>query len=141
MAYDAAQKLLHAKIVGKTAFQHFPVSTLAELCSTYELSVTGTGRRPKGSKKKSDYIDAIFRWVGPSVNDVPLNKLLSPKYSRDIRLKLTLLRRLIIQQSGIQVRCLLMPNHWITKWSVLAILEYRRPFAKAVPWRLTSEAL
>jgi hypothetical protein len=64
MAYDAAEKLLHTKTVGKTAFQSFRVDTLAKLCHTYGLSVTGTGRRPKGSKKKSDYIDAIFSFVG-----------------------------------------------------------------------------
>jgi hypothetical protein len=63
MTYAAAEKLLHAKTVSKTAFQRFPVDTLAELCSTYKLPVTGTSQRPKGSKKKSDYIDAIFSFV------------------------------------------------------------------------------
>jgi hypothetical protein len=56
MTYAAVEKLLHAKTVSKTAFQSFPVDTLAEICGTYKLPVTGTSQRPKGSKNKSDLI-------------------------------------------------------------------------------------
>jgi hypothetical protein len=49
--------------VNDGAFQKFPIATLANLCDVYELPVEGTGKRPNGSKKKSDYIDAIFAFV------------------------------------------------------------------------------
>ena len=64
MPYDAAEKLLHQKTVGKTAFTNFPVSALVQLCEAYGLSVEGTGRRPKGGKTKLNYIAAIFSFVG-----------------------------------------------------------------------------
>jgi hypothetical protein len=64
MPYDAAEKLLHQKIVGKTAFTNFPATTLAQLCEACGLSVEGTGKRPKGGKTKLDYIAAIFSFVG-----------------------------------------------------------------------------
>jgi hypothetical protein len=63
MAYDTAEKLLHCKTVGKTAFTNFPVVTLAKLCEAYGLPVKGTGKRPKGGMIKLDYIADIFNFV------------------------------------------------------------------------------
>jgi len=63
MSYDAAVKLLHGERVNKSAFQNFPIATLAKLCDAHKLGVKGTGKRPNGSKKKSDYIEAIFSFV------------------------------------------------------------------------------
>jgi len=64
MNYDAAKKLFHAKAISKTAFQPFTVPILARLCNEYRLPVNGTAQKPKGSKKKSDYIEAIMSYVG-----------------------------------------------------------------------------
>jgi hypothetical protein len=61
--YEAVVQLLHSANISKSAFQHVPVATLAQICNTYQLPVEGTGRRPSGSKKKSDYIEAIFSFV------------------------------------------------------------------------------
>jgi hypothetical protein len=63
MSYDAAAKLLLSNKVNKNAFQNFPIVTLKKLCDAFGLPVEGTGKRPKGSKKKSDYVNAIFTFV------------------------------------------------------------------------------
>jgi hypothetical protein len=63
MSGDSAVNLFLSEKVNKGAFQKFPITTLANLCDVYGLPVEGTGRRPNGSKKKSDYIDAIFAFV------------------------------------------------------------------------------
>lgn len=59
----AAEQLLNSKTITKTAFQGFPINTLAKLCEAHGISVRATGQKPKGSKKKSDYIAAIVRFV------------------------------------------------------------------------------
>jgi hypothetical protein len=63
MTYQAAEKLFNSKLVAQTAFLPFSITTLAQLCSAHNLPVKATGKRPTGSIKKSDYIDAIFSAV------------------------------------------------------------------------------
>jgi hypothetical protein len=63
MAYDVAEILLLSAKVNKSAFQSFPIATLAKLCEAFGMPVQATGQRPIGSKKKSDFIDAIFTFV------------------------------------------------------------------------------
>jgi hypothetical protein len=63
MSLAAAEKLLNGKSVANTAFQSFPIGTLAKLCGTYGILVKATGKRGKGTKIKSDYIAAIYSFV------------------------------------------------------------------------------
>lgn len=63
MSYEEAERLLHSHRIGKTAFQHVKVPTLAALCQANCISVAGTGHRSNGSKVKSDYIKAIMQFV------------------------------------------------------------------------------
>ncbi|KIM76801.1 hypothetical protein PILCRDRAFT_91437 [Piloderma croceum F 1598] len=59
MDLAAAEQLLKSKVVAKTGFRNFPIETLAKLCERHGMVVRATGRKPKGSKKKSDYVAAI----------------------------------------------------------------------------------
>lgn len=63
MTLAAAERLLRSKVVARTAFQIFPIETLTKLCEEHGMVVQATSRKPKGSKKKSDYIAAIIRYV------------------------------------------------------------------------------
>jgi hypothetical protein len=82
MSLAAAEKLLLSNTIAKSSFQSFSVATLAELCSTYGMSVKATGKRPKGSKTKIDYITAIFSFVSRQCMIYCWTKKKnSPKYS------------------------------------------------------------
>ena len=63
MDLAAAERLLKSKVVAKTGFRNFPIETLAKLCERHGMVVRATGRKPKGSKKKSDYVATIVCYV------------------------------------------------------------------------------
>src|SRR5882762_5367898 len=134
MTYEAAEKLFKRDTVSKTAFQVFPIAILARLCGTYGLPVRATGKKPMGSIKKSDYVDAIFSAV--RLTYMKATNILTTFMYSDSDLKLPQFPTPKMNRGATQVQCQSTPT--LTSTARTAIPSQ---IPKPVEWRLTWSVL